>query len=170
VFSEPRPGEFAVNPAAALLRADHPAGMRNWLDLDGFGGRMDLAFTSLVHTVRTGEPAWARVFGQPFWQCLDANPEISAAFDQTMAAGASYWAAIADGFDWPATAHVVDVGGGTGALLGALLARNPGLRGTLLDSQRPWHVSARSSMTGTMPPPRRSCAVARRRRASMAGC
>jgi 2,7-dihydroxy-5-methyl-1-naphthoate 7-O-methyltransferase len=133
VFSEPRPGEFAVNQIAALLRADHPAGMRTWLDLDGFGGRMDLAFTALVHTVRTGEPAWAQVFGQPFWPYLDANPEISAAFDQTMAAGASYWAAIADGFDWSAATHVVDVGGGTGALLGAVLTRNPGLRGTLLD-------------------------------------
>jgi 2,7-dihydroxy-5-methyl-1-naphthoate 7-O-methyltransferase len=94
---------------------------------------MDLAFTGLAHTLRTGEPAWAQVFGQPFWQYLDANPEISTAFDQTMAGGASYWAAIADGFDWSATTHVVDVGGGTGALLGAVLIRNPGLRGTLLD-------------------------------------
>jgi O-methyltransferase domain len=133
VFSEPQPGEFAVNQTAALLRADHPAAMRTWLDLDGFGGRMDLAFTGLAHTLRTGEPAWAQVFGQPFWQYLDANPEISTAFDQTMAGGASYWAAIADGFDWSATTHVVDVGGGTGALLGAVLIRNPGLRGTLLD-------------------------------------
>ncbi|HEY7261361.1 MAG TPA: methyltransferase [Trebonia sp.] len=133
VFSEPRPGEFAVNQTAALLRADHPAEMRPWLDLDGFGGRMDLAFTGLAHTVRTGEPAWEQVFGQPFWQYLDANPGISAAFDQTMAADASYWAAIADGFDWSATTHVVDVGGGTGALLGAVLTRNPGLRGTLVD-------------------------------------
>jgi hypothetical protein len=133
VFSEPQPGEFAVNQTAALLRADHPAAMRTWLDLGGFGGRMDLTFTGLAHTLRTGEPAWAQVFGQPFWQYLDANPEISTAFDQTMAGGASYWAAIADGFDWSATTHVVDVGGGTGALLGAVLIRNPGLRGTLLD-------------------------------------
>lgn len=133
VFSEPRPGEFAVNQVAALLRAGHPAGVRTWLDLDGFGGRMDLAFTGLAHTVRTGEPAWAQVFGQPFWQYLDANPEISAAFDQTMAVGHSYWATIVDGFDWSAITHVVDVGGGTGALLAAVLTRNPGLRGTLLD-------------------------------------
>jgi hypothetical protein len=40
------------------------------------------------------------VFGQPFWPYLDASPEISAAFDQAMAADSShsYWSAIADGF------------------------------------------------------------------------
>src|ERR1700683_1989185 len=42
VFTEPRAGEFAVNQTAALLRSGQPAAL--WLDLDGFGGRMDLAF------------------------------------------------------------------------------------------------------------------------------
>src|SRR6266545_875725 len=83
VFTEPRPGQFAVNQTAALLRTGHPAAL--WLDLEGFGGRMDLAFTGLAHTVRTGEPAWEQVFGQPFWAYLDANPAISASFDAIMA-------------------------------------------------------------------------------------
>src|ERR1022692_2691567 len=56
VFTEPRPGQFAANQTAALLRTGQPGAV--WLDLDGFGGRMDLAFTGLVHTVRTGKPAW----------------------------------------------------------------------------------------------------------------
>ena len=75
IFTEPRPGQFAANQPAALLRTGQPGAV--WLDLDGFGGRMDLAFTGLAHTVRTGEPAWEQVFGQPFWAYLDANPAIS---------------------------------------------------------------------------------------------
>ena len=130
VFTEPRPGQFAANQTAALLRSGHPAAL--WLDLDGFGGRMDLAFTSLAHTVRTGEPAWEQVFGQPFWAYLDANPAISASFDATMAVDAGN-AAVADGYDWTTVRHVADIGGGTGTLIAEVLRRNPHLRGTLAD-------------------------------------
>jgi 2,7-dihydroxy-5-methyl-1-naphthoate 7-O-methyltransferase len=130
VFTEPCPGQFAANQIAALLRTGQPGGA--WLDLDGFGGRMDLAFTGLAHTVRTGEPAWEQVFGQPFWAYLDANPAISASFDATMAVDDGY-RAVAAGNDWTAVRHVADVGGGTGTLIAEVLRRNPQLRGTLVD-------------------------------------
>jgi hypothetical protein len=130
VFIEPRPGQFAANQTAALLRTGQPGAV--WLDLDGFGGRMDLAFTGLAHTVRTGEPAWEQVFGQPFWDWLDANPAISASFDATMAMDAGN-APVADGYDWTAMRHVADIGGGTGTLIAEVLRRNPQLRGTLAD-------------------------------------
>ena len=130
VFTEPRPGQFAANQAAALMRTGQPGAV--WLDLDGFGGRMDLAFTGLAHTVRTGEPAWEQVFGQPFWAYLDANPAISASFDATMAVDAGS-APVADGYDWTTVRHVADIGGGTGTLIAEVLRRNPQLRGTLAD-------------------------------------
>ena len=133
VFTEPRPGEFAADRTAAMLRSDHPASMRTWLDLDGFGGRMDLAFTELMHTVRTGEPAWERVFGRPFWRYLDENPAIGASFDATMAANPGDRIAVAEGHDWTAVRHVADVGGGTGAVIAEVLRRHPHLRGTLVD-------------------------------------
>jgi SAM-dependent methyltransferase len=136
VFTEPRPGEFAVNATAAPLRSGHPASMRSWLDLDGFGGQMDLAFTGLAHTVRTGEPAWETVFGQPFWPYLDDNPAIGTSFDAIMAADTDYRSALAAGYDWTGIRHVIDVGGGTGRLLADVLARNTQLRGTLLDLPR----------------------------------
>ena len=130
VFTEPRPGQFAANQTAALLRTGQPGAV--WLDLDGFGGRMDLAFTGLAHTVRTGEPAWEQVFGQPFWDWLDANPAIGASFDATMAVDAGN-SPVADGYDWTAVRHVADIGGGTGTLIAEVLRRNPRLRGTLAD-------------------------------------
>jgi 2,7-dihydroxy-5-methyl-1-naphthoate 7-O-methyltransferase len=130
VFTEPCPGQFAANQTAALLRTGCPGAV--WLDLDGFGGRMDLAFTGLAHTVRTGEPAWEQVFGQPFWAYLDANPAISASFDETMAVDAGN-APVADGYDWTTVRHVADIGGGTGTLIAEVLRRNPRLRGTVAD-------------------------------------
>jgi 2,7-dihydroxy-5-methyl-1-naphthoate 7-O-methyltransferase len=130
VFTEPQPGRFAVNQVAAMLRAGQPGAA--WLDLDGFGGRMDLAFTGLAHTVRTGEPAWEQVFGQPFWAYLDAHPAISASFDAVMAVDAGN-AAVAEAYDWSAVGHVADIGGGTGTLIAEVLLRHPHLRGTLAD-------------------------------------
>ena len=133
VFAEPEPGVFSASGPARFLRSDHPAGMHASLDLEGFGGRMDLAFTGLLHTVRTGEPAWETVFGTPFWQYLADEPGVGAAFDVTMAAGAEYRADAAAGYDWSNVSHVVDVGGGIGALLAEVLGANPGLRATLVD-------------------------------------
>ncbi|MFB9837419.1 methyltransferase [Actinoallomurus acaciae] len=131
VFAEPSPGRFTTNETADLLRSDHPSRMRLWLDLDGFGGRMDLAFTGLMHTVRTGRPAWETVFGTPFWDHLAADPALAASFDETMSG--SMRTTSVTGYDWSGVRHVVDVGGGTGALLAEVLGGDPGLRGTLVD-------------------------------------
>ncbi|MCZ4101223.1 methyltransferase [Streptomyces sp. H39-C1] len=133
VFTEPEPGHFAVNEIAELLRSGHPAELRRGLDLDGFGGTMDLAFVGLLHTVRTGEPAWETVFGAPFWPYLAANPRMGASFDANMSSSAAFVTDEAGGYDWSAVRHVTDVGGGTGALLAELLETHPDLRATLVD-------------------------------------
>ncbi|WP_203919148.1 methyltransferase [Rugosimonospora africana] len=131
VFAEPSPGRFTLNEIGDLLRSDHPAGMRMMFDLDEFGGRMDLAFTELMHTVRTGRPAWEAAFGTPFWDYLAANPAVATSFDATMAASTRTGAAAT--YDWSGVRHVVDVGGGVGALLAEVLRANAGIRGTLVD-------------------------------------
>ena len=133
IFTEQAPGLFALNDKAALLRSDHPSGMRVSLDLEGFGGQMDLAFTGLLHTLRTGGPAWESVFGAPFWEYLSANPTMSASFDEAMTAGAEYVADDAAAYNWPETGLVIDVGGGAGALLAAVLETRPRLHGVLVD-------------------------------------
>lgn len=131
VFAESSAGRFTINAIAELLRSDHPSGMQMWLDLDGFGGRMDLAFTELMHTVRTGQPAWEAVFGVPFWDYLAGDPAMAASFDALMAG--SVRTSGATDYDWSGVRHVIDVGGGTGALLAEVLGANPGIRATLVD-------------------------------------
>ncbi|MFF1921278.1 methyltransferase [Streptomyces sp. NPDC058221] len=133
VFTEPEPGRFDVNAAAELLRSGHPAGLRLGLDLDGFGGTMDLAFTGLLHTVRTGEPAWETVFGKPFWPYLAAHPEMAASFDAVMSSADAFVTDAAGGYDGSTARQVADVGGGTGAFLVELLEAHPDLRATLID-------------------------------------
>ncbi|MFF2654575.1 methyltransferase [Streptomyces sp. NPDC058045] len=131
LFTETAPGRFANTETSALLRSDHPADLRRMFDLDEFGGRMDLVFTELLHTVRTGGPAWEQAYGAPFWNDLAADPALGASFDATMAG--STRSAVATGYDWSGVHHLVDVGGGSGALLGEVLTAHPGMRGTLVD-------------------------------------
>ena len=131
VFEEPEPGRFALNDNARILL--HP-GARIGLDLDGFGGRMAHAWGSLLTAVRTGKTAYSTVFGRPFWDDLEAHPNIARDFDALMGPGHGVpdpEIAIEGG--WDSVRTVVDVGGGTGSLLAEILHARPSLRGILVD-------------------------------------
>ena len=129
VFAEESPGRFACNQAAEQL-ASMP-----FLDLDGIGGRMARTWGTLLDYVRTGQPAYQRVFGRPFWEDLSAHPRIGVEFDALMGPAGH---GVPD-FDielsggWETVRTVVDVGGGTGAMLASLLRRHPHARGILVD-------------------------------------
>lgn len=136
VFEEQAPGRFALNDAARAL-LDDP--IRLGLDLDSFGGRMAHAWVTLLSAVRTGKPAYREVFGREFWQDLDAHPDIAASFDALMGPaghGVPDPHVLVDPADWESIRTVVDVGGGTGALLAEVLRARPRVRGTLVDLPR----------------------------------
>src|ERR1019366_9800398 len=74
-----------------------------------------------------------------------AHPEVAASFDALMGTaghGVPDWHVLADEAGWESVRTVVDVGGGTGALLAEILRARPDVRGTLVDLP---HVVARSS-------------------------
>ncbi|GAB2931308.1 hypothetical protein GCM10027280_18680 [Micromonospora polyrhachis] len=134
VLTEANPDVFALTEVGRLLCERGAAGQRGWLDLDGLGARMDLAYPGLLHSVRTGEPAYATVHGRTFWAELDAHPGHRRYFDELMMSQQHLTAPqVAELYDWCDVAHVYDVGGGSGALLTQLLSSHPHLRGTLVD-------------------------------------
>jgi len=132
VFEEPEPGNFTLTSTGHLL--EDGAGVRGWLDQDGFGGRMDRAWSALLDTVRTGKPSYADVHGRPIWEDLEANPPIAESFDALMAVQSeSLWPELAECYDWSGVREIVDVGGGTGTLVASLARAYPHLQGTVLD-------------------------------------
>jgi hypothetical protein len=134
VFLEPEPGQFAINDAARALIQAHLG-----FDLESFGGRMAHAWGTLLSAVRTGKPAYREAFGQPFWEDLEANPKIAADFDALMGPeghGRPDPEVLLDTTGWDDIRTVVDVGGGTGALLAEVLRARPTLHGTLVDLPR----------------------------------
>jgi hypothetical protein len=129
-FEEVAPGLFALTPLGERL-VEPPLE----LDLTGIGGRMAEAWATLPAFVRTGEPAYHERFGLPFWEDLATHPEIAASFDALMGPTGHGVpdAALPLTGGWGSVRTVVDVGGGTGALLAELLRAHPVLRGTLVD-------------------------------------
>jgi predicted transcriptional regulator len=134
VFTRNDAGEFGLTPVGESLRDDHRDGDRDRLDIEGAVGRADLSLAQLLHAVRTGEAAYPAQFGRSFWEDLAADPELGASYAEQMAADVTADAPhIVAAYDWEALRHVVDVGGGNGALLLALLQAFPELRGTVVD-------------------------------------
>jgi 2,7-dihydroxy-5-methyl-1-naphthoate 7-O-methyltransferase len=127
IFAEEN-GVYANTELSTLLRDDE--GWRQWLDLDGAPGTWAESWARLLEAVRTGSPnrdeAW-------YYEEL-ARTGRGASFDALMAAQVQANAEqIAGAYDWSEVEHVVDVGGGTGAMLRTLLAAHPHLRGSLFD-------------------------------------
>src|SRR6266511_2340069 len=135
VFEETAPGRFALNQVSrGLLDPQQRIG----LDLNGIGGRMAHAWGTLLEYVRTGKPAYHKVFGLPFWEDLDANPEVAASFDDLIGptGHGTPNAEFQISGGWGGVRSVVDVGGGTGAMLAEILRIRPWIHGTLVDLPR----------------------------------
>jgi SAM-dependent methyltransferase len=135
VFQEPEPGRFRLNESAkGLLDPRQLLG----LDLNGIGGRCAHAWSSLLTYVRTGTAAYHEIFGMPFWEDLDAHPDVATSFDSLI--GLLGHGVPNPDFQvtggWESIRTLVDVGGGTGAMLAEILRIRPHVRGTLVDLSR----------------------------------
>jgi hypothetical protein len=132
VFAESEDGRFALNDAAAHLRGDAPAGTRDVVV--NFGEEMYRAFGELLHTVRTGETAFEAVYGQPLFAYYADHPEAEATGSARMRARSLPVTRDLAASDLTrGVSRVVDVGGGIGTVLAALLEAQPGLQGVLYE-------------------------------------
>lgn len=131
VFREVLPRHFELTEVGAVLRSDRP-GPGDFVRM--INSEAYLAFGQLPYSVRTGKPAFDKVFGSPRFDWLSEHPEQAALFQRAMVAlGQGANEAIAEAYDFKPFTRIVDVGGGHGQLLSAILAHNPHLSGVLFD-------------------------------------
>jgi len=132
VFAEQEDGRFELTPLAALLQTDSPDSMRAMALAEGED--FYAVWGELLHSVRTGETAFARVYGMANWEYRAQNPEANARFNAYMGdLTRQKAAAVVTHYRFPERGTVVDVGGGDGTLLAAILRAYPHLRGVLFD-------------------------------------
>ncbi len=134
VFVEEVQGSFAMTPLAALLLSDHPQSWRAAAIMNGEPWSWQ-PWGHLLHSVKTGEPAFEHVFGLEFDAYLRHDRHAADIFQAFMqVATAEEAMAVAPVYDFSGSTTVVDVGGGRGALLAAILQANPHLRGILFEA------------------------------------
>jgi len=133
VFREEEGGRFTLTPLAATLRVDSPVSVRDWVRWV-CGPDTWAVWGDLLHAVRTGEPAFAHTHGKPYYAYLADHPDLAGAFGRWMTAQSRlHNAALVSAYDFSRFGTVVDVGGGQGATLAAILEAYPAVRGILLD-------------------------------------
>jgi O-methyltransferase domain/Dimerisation domain len=133
VFAQSPTGKFSLNSTAELLRSDVPDSYRAAV-LFSVGEVRWRCWSDLLGTVRAGGGGAERTLGMSLFDFYAAHPEESQIHDQSMrATSVAQVAAIVGAFGFSQAGVVIDVGGGTGELLAAVLAANPSLRGTLFD-------------------------------------
>lgn len=90
-------------------------------------------WTHLADSIRSGEPVRSGGAGATF-ENLMRDPEAAVVFNDAMTSVTNVVAAdVAAKLDMPSHASVVDVGGGAGVLVGAIVQAHPGVRATLVD-------------------------------------
>ena len=133
VLHELDDGRFELGELGEPLRSDHPQSAAGWA---AFVGRPDVwaAWGALGHTVASGENAFTHVHGQDVWSHRAGRPDDSAAFDRAMTSRTlGVTESVLDAFDFGRFGTIVDVAGGTGAFLAAIVDRHPAARGILFD-------------------------------------
>ncbi|MFH8617092.1 methyltransferase [Streptomyces sp. NPDC017979] len=131
---EERDGKvFANTPVGEALRTDSPTSMRNFARWVGLTADR-ATWAGLADSVRTGTPAFERMHGQDVWDFMRDHTDVSGVFNDAMTeASRQLIAPVVDAFDFSDIGTLVDVAGGRGALLSAVLKANPKTRGVLYD-------------------------------------
>jgi len=133
VFAEVGPGRFAQTASSELLRTGTRGSLRSWVQMTGLLV-WPQTFAEALHSVKTGEPALKHVVGTELFEYLAAHPREGTVFNAAMgdfSRGVSE--AVVQAYDFSGVRTIVDVGGGHGTLLRAILQGNAHLNGILFD-------------------------------------
>lgn len=145
-FAEDEAHCFHLTPRGEFLRVNVPGSVRDrlrrpWQDL------LWRSYQQLPEMLRTGVTAFDQAHGRSFFDFLASNPEINTIYDRSMARLSQIEnPLIAASYPFGEFPFVVDVGGGQGGLLAAVLDRHPEVHGVLYD--QPQVVAAPEQLAG----------------------
>jgi C-methyltransferase len=133
IFRLRRDGRYELNSLADTLRCDAAVSMKSAARFYGSQEQRE-RWTMLVDSIRTGNAVVESLRGKESFDYFAENPELAELFNQTMTSVSEMTdATVVAGYDFSAYPTIVDVGGGHGPLLAAILAAAPASRGVLYD-------------------------------------
>jgi O-methyltransferase domain len=136
IFVQRRDGRYALNALGKTLRSNAPLSMAGMARMVGMPEYRE-HWSALVDAVRTGEAVPPKLRGMSAWDYLAQKPEIAAVVNDAMTSMSEFAVdAVVAVYDFAPFQTIVDVGGGHGRLLSAIIAATPGARGVLYDLPR----------------------------------
>lgn len=133
ILAEDDDGRFTLTRLGDGLRSDQLGGLRP-MALFSAADHVRRSYAEILHSVRTGEPAFDRVFGMSFYEYLRVNPDIGRSFAGFMA----HWSRqlserYADNLGLERFSRIADIGGGDGYFLARILRDHQASTGELFE-------------------------------------
>lgn len=134
VFEQKGEDIFALTPLSETLLTDSPASLRGCAIAEMGEVHYD-AWGNIMHSVKTGEIAFDNHFGMNVWQYFETDKDKAQNFNKYMASSSEAISqAIVEAYDFSESKKLVDVGGGLGGMISAILRANKHLSGVLFDA------------------------------------
>lgn len=132
VTSQEEDGRFALTDLGVLLQSDVPGSLGAWAQFCGTSSWK--TWSQLADCVRSGESVRKRARGADGFGHLQDDRDAALLFNRAMVSlTASVAAAVVQIVDFAGAKSVVDVGGGFGELVAAVLSAHPAMHGVLFD-------------------------------------
>ena len=133
IFRRLRDGRYALNPLGDTLRSDGDVSMRGMARFIGAPQHRE-HWSNLTTAIRTHRAVVAEMRGKPIFDYLAEEKEYDEIFNVAMTSASEVAiAAVTAGYDFSRYSTIVDVAGGHGRLLAAILNATPKARGILFD-------------------------------------
>ncbi len=133
IFAIDEQERFALTPLSDVLRTDAPSSPRDWILFNAEPWRWELS-QSFEKVIATGLSAYEHVYQKTVYEVFNEKPEYAIAFNKAMKSWSSSLPnAVVNAYNFQTANLVVDVGGGMGDLLIAILEANKTVNGILFD-------------------------------------
>lgn len=133
IFRQRRDGRYELNALADTLRSDTAMSVAGMARFVGAPQHRE-HWSHLTEAIRTGRPVVPELRGKPVFEYLADEPELAEVFNHAMTSvSAAAITSVIAAYDFSRYATIVDVGGGHGRLLAAIVHATPQARGILFD-------------------------------------
>ncbi|GAA6620723.1 methyltransferase [Scytonema sp. NUACC26] len=132
IFAEIQPRCFELTPLADCLQSNVPGSIR---DMAIFRGEEHYykSWGDLMYSLQTGKSAFEYLYNMDLFEYNEQNPLQGEIFDRAMTSSKDEYTEFLKAYDFSSIGTLVDVGGGKGSFLSAVLEANPTMTGILFD-------------------------------------
>ena len=133
ILAEQPARRYALTALGEALKTGAPGAAKATVLMFGSQAVQD-AWDHALYSVQTGKTGFEKAHGMPLFDYLAQKPEAASLFNETMVGfHGQEPPAVAVAYDFSNFKTIIDVGGGTGNLLAAILNRYPEPRGVLFE-------------------------------------